>query len=101
MEELLRLEDAPVQEFVSITLNDEDGLYRPKDQLEERYRRILEVRLDNARVRHKLEHTMSSEEQLTPFEAFQEFYQEMNGQPMSEEELRVIADVIETAEERV
>ena len=77
MEELLRLEDAPVQEFVSITLNDEDGLYRPKDQLEERYRRILEVRLDNARVRHKLEHTMSSEEQLTPFEAFQEFYQEM------------------------
>ena len=101
LEELLRLEDAPVQEFVSITLNDEDGLYRPKDQLEERYRRILEVRLDNARVRHKLEHTMSSEEQLTPFEAFQEFYQEMNGQPMSEEELRVIADVIETAEERV
>ena len=44
---------------------------------------------------------MSSEEHLTPFEAFQAFYQEMNGQPMSEEEARVIADVIETAKEMV
>ena len=101
LEELLCMEDAPVEEYTSITLTDEEGLYRPKDQLEERYHRILEVRMDNARVRHKLEHTMSSEEQLTPFEAFMEFYQEMNGQPMSEEERRVIADVIETAEERV
>lgn len=101
LEELLHLDHAPLEDYVSITLKDEDGLYRPKDQLEERYRRILEVRLDNARIRHKMEHTMSSEEHLTPFEAFQEFYQEMNGQPVSEEEARVIADVIETAKEMV
>lgn len=101
LEEILHLADAPLQDYVSITLTDEDGLYRPKDQLEERYRRILEVRLDNTRIRHKLAHTMSSEEHLTPFEAFQAFYQEMNGQPMSEEEARVIADVIETAKEMV
>ena len=99
LEEMLTMADAPVQDYVSITLKDEDGLYRPKDQLEEHYRRILEVRLDNARVRHKLEHTMPSQAQLTPFEAFQEFYQEMNGQPMSEEECRVMADVIEQAKE--
>ena len=101
LEELLHLDHAPLEDYVSITLKDEDGLYRPKDQLEERYRRILEVRLDNTRIRHKLAHTMSSEEHLTPFEAFQAFYQEMNGQPMSEEEARVIADVIETAKEMV
>ena len=101
LEEILHLADAPLQDYVSITLTDEDGLYRPKDQLEERYRRILEVRLDNARIRHKMAHTMSSEEHLTPFEAFQAFYQEMNGQPVSEEEARVIADVIETAKEMV
>ena len=101
LEELLHLDHAPLEDYVSITLKDEDGLYRPKDQLEERYRRILEVRLDNTRIRHKLAHTMSSEEHLTPFEAFQAFYQEMNGQPVSEEEARVIADVIETAKEMV
>lgn len=101
LEELLHLDHAPLEDYVSITLKDEDGLYRPKDQLEEQYRRILEVRLDNTRIRHKLAHTMSSEEHLTPFEAFQAFYQEMNGQPVSEEEARVIADVIETAKEMV
>lgn len=101
LDEIINLENAPLADYVSITLTDEESLYRPKDQLEERYRRILEVRLDNARVRHKLEQTMTSEEHLTPFEAFREFYQEMNGQPMSEDEERVLAEVIETAEEMV
>ncbi len=101
LEELLHLDNAPTEDYVSITLTDEDSLHRPKDQLEEHYQRIMEVRLDNSRVRHKLEQTMASEEHLTPFEAFQEFYQEMNGQPMSDDELNVLTDVIEhiTAEE--
>ena len=101
LEEILNLKDAPAEDYVSITLTDEESLYRPKDQLEERYHRILEVRLDNTRVRHKLEQTMTSEEHLTPFEAFREFYQEMNGQPMNEDEERILAGVIETAEEMV
>jgi exonuclease SbcD len=101
LEEVLNLKDAPAEDYVSITLTDEESLYRPKDQLEERYHRILEVRLDNTRVRHKLEQTMTSEEHLTPFEAFREFYQEMNGQPMNEDEERILAGVIETAEEMV
>ena len=99
LDALLNMENAPEQDYVSITLTDEESLYRPKDQLEEKYRRILEVWLDNARVRHKMEHTMSSEEQLTPFDAFVEFYQEMNGQPMSDAETRVLLDVIEKAKE--
>jgi exonuclease SbcD len=101
LNEILNQEDAPAEDYVSITLTDEESLYRPKDQLEERYHRILEVRLDNTRVRHKLEQTMTSEEHLTPFEAFREFYQEMNGQPMNEDEERILAGVIETAEEMV
>ena len=101
LEEILNQENAPAEDYVSIILTDEESLYRPKDQLEERYHRILEVRLDNTRVRHKLEQTMTSEEHLTPFEAFREFYQEMNGQPMNEDEERILAGVIETAEEMV
>lgn len=100
LEELLTLPDAPEQDYVSITLKDENNLYRPKDQLEEKYRHILEVRVDNTRLRHKMEHTMISEEQLTPFAAFQEFYQEMNGQPMSDAETKILLEILENVNEQ-
>ena len=83
---------------MSVTLTDEEPLYRPKDQLEERYHRILEVRLDNRRIRQKLSADLSCEEHL---QAFQAFYQEMNGQPLSGEEGRLMADIIAAAAEEV
>lgn len=100
-EVLAQAEDAVQDDYVSVTLTDEEPLYRPKDQLEERYHRILEVRLDNRRIRQKLSADLSCEEHLQPFEAFQAFYQEMNGQPLSGEEGRLMADIIAAAAEEV
>ena len=100
-EVLAQAGDAMQDDYVSVTLTDEEPLYRPKDQLEERYRRILEVRLDNRRVRQKLSADLSCEEHLQPLEAFQAFYQEMNGQPLSEEEGRLMVDIIAAAAEEV
>ena len=40
---------------MSVTLTDEIDPYRPKEQLEKVYSRILEVRTDNERTRKKLE----------------------------------------------
>lgn len=82
-------------DYVSITLTDEDSIYRPGDQLEEYYAHILEVRIDNKRTRSRLaEPTNESELVLGPFEAFREFYQAINDQPLSEEEAEVLAEII-------
>lgn len=80
-------------DYVSITLTDE-ALYRPKDQLEEYYTHILEVRVDNRRTRTHLADANMQGETLDPLSAFIEFYQEINGQPMSEKEEDVIRQTI-------
>ncbi|MGN0351429.1 MAG: exonuclease SbcCD subunit D [Roseburia sp.] len=74
------------EDYVSITLTDEIEAYRPKEQLEEVFSRILEIRIDNSRTRQIL--NMEEEEiQLeNPFDAFQNFFEEMNGRELSEAE---------------
>lgn len=95
LEEVIAMaNDETKDDYVSITLTDEDSIYRPKDQLEEHYTNILEVQIDNKRVRSRLENEQSDETSLKPFEAFKEFYQEMNDQPLSDEEAEIMADVI-------
>lgn len=81
------------EDYVSITLTDENSIYRPKDQLEEHYKNILEVRMDNERTKSKLNYS-ESEETLDPLEAFREFYSEINNQPISDEETEIIAQII-------
>lgn len=100
-EVLAQVDDRLRDDYVSITLTDEEPLYRPKDQLEEQYHRILEVRLDNRRIRQKLAGAVSADEQLQPLEAFQAFYQEMNGQPLSDAEVQMMTAVIAAAAEEV
>lgn len=95
LQEMMELEGVDADDYVSITLTDEDQLYRPKDQLEEKFHNILEVRLDNQRIRARFTEGESSDVTLNPLEAFAEFYQEMNGQPMSEEEEAVIREILE------
>ncbi len=85
------------QDYVSITLTDEKEAYRPKEMLEEYYKHILEVMIDNTRTRsiHKaLENDYTEQKAITPLEAFREFYQLMQQQPMSEEEERLVAEIL-------
>lgn len=81
-------------DYVSITLTDEDSIYRPKDQLEEHYDNILEVRIENRRTRSKLADAEGGEEILEPFDAFRDFYQAVNDQPLSDGEAEVLAEII-------
>ena len=85
------------QDYVSIILTDEKEAYRPKEMLEEYYKHILEVMIDNTRTRsiHKaLENDYTEQKAITPLEAFREFYQLMQQQPMSEEEERLVAEIL-------
>jgi exonuclease SbcD len=86
-------------DFVSITLTDEVDLYRPKDQLEEHYNFILEVRVENSRTRAQMENITGEASVLDPMDAFREFYQEMNNEPMNTEEEKLMAEIITTVKE--
>ena len=87
-------------DYVSVTLTDEIDPLHPKEQLEERYDALLEVRIDNARTRARLEGEMETRESWTPAEAFRHFYQEMNQCPISEQEETIMKEIFEKAEER-
>ncbi len=87
------------KDFVSITLTDETDLYKPKEQLEEYYDYILEVKVENTRTRAQLEGTAGEATVLDPLEAFREFYQEINGEPMNSEEEKIIAEIIDKVKE--
>lgn len=82
-------------DFISVTLTDEKEPYRPKEQLEEVYDSILELRVDNTRTRNMLEPEGEGSVLLQPMEAFRAFYQEMQGQPMGSEEEGIIASILE------
>lgn len=96
-----RATDANRLDYVSITITDEDEIYKPKDQLEEHYENILEVKVENSRTRAQLEVTDLEATVLEPFEAFRQFYQEMQGVPMSSEEENIMIEVINKLQEEL
>lgn len=87
------------KDYVSITLTDEIEPYRPKEQLQNVYERILEIRIDNTRTRNKL--LMEEEEEivLQPFDVFAGFFEEMQGRTLSEEEKDFMLKIFEEEEE--
>lgn len=96
-ERALQQADVPRQnDYVSVTLTDEIDPYKPKEQLEKVYSHILEVRTDNERTRKKLEF---SEEEIrieNPLSVFADFYREMQGREMTEEEQGILDRVFDT-----
>lgn len=96
------LTDTPEEwnhDFVSITLTDDIEAYRPKEQLEERFDHILEIRVDNARTRKMLAFSGEKVELQSPYDAFQSFFYEMNGREMTAEESSLIQTVINMQKE--
>ncbi len=87
--------DSLKEDYVSITLTDEEVLFRPKDRLQEFYDYIIEILIDNTRVNTVLKAHEAQEEIDDPYLLFREFYQEMNGQPMSQKEEEIINRVID------
>lgn len=86
------------QDYVSITLTD-DQVFLAKESLEEVYPHILEVRVDNKRTRKRVEDREERGKSRSPMEAFADFYMEMNDIEMSEEEEKILQDIIEEVKE--
>lgn len=87
------------QDYVSITLTDEVEPYRPKEQLENVYDRILEIRIDNTRTRNKLLEPEEETISLEPMEAFAGFFQEMQGRELTQEEIVFMQQILAQGEE--
>lgn len=85
-------------DFVSITLTDETEAYDMKDQLQEAYDRILEIRIDNVRTRKKLMEDGEEIEIPDPFEAFCRFYEAIRHCPMTGEQEMILRGVLEEIE---
>lgn len=87
------------QGYVSITLTDEVEPYRPKEQLENVYERILEIRIDNTRTRNKLIIAEEEEISLEPMKAFAGFFEEMQGRGLTSEEIEFMQNIFNHEEE--
>lgn len=98
LEELLEQEEI-CEDYVSITLTDEVDPYRPKERLERMYSRILEIRVDNTRTRKKLEEFDEKVTVKEPFQAFEDFYKEMQGEEMKEEQVAYMKQIFAQARE--
>lgn len=96
MGEVLALVGGEVcHDYVSITLTDDVEVNHPREILEEKYDRILEIRIDNARTRKLLELGEIEMENLSPYEAFCNFFAELNGRGMTEAEDALLREVLQ------
>ncbi len=84
-------------DYVSITLTDEVDPHKPKEQLEEVFDRILEVKADNTRTRNKLREMDEELVLKDPLETFCDFYQEMQGRQLAQEELEIMKKMFDEA----
>lgn len=98
LEELLQdVKEEEKDDYISITLTDEVDPYKPKEQLERVFSRILEIRVDNQRTRSKLSEMDEELVMKDPFSAFSDFYKEMQGKAMDEEEEKIMTEIFEAA----
>ncbi len=96
IEEVLALaNDTICDDYVSITLTDEVEANHPREILEEKYDHILEIRIDNARTRKLLELGDIEMENLAPYEAFRNFFAELNGREMTDAEDALLKEVLQ------
>lgn len=96
---LARANEDNCHDFISVTITDEIDPYKPKDQLEEKYDHILELMVDNARTKARIQEINGEASVLDPYHAFLEFYQEMQQCDISGEEEEIVADIIAAARE--
>ena len=76
-------------------MTDEVESNHPRERLEEYYEHILEIRIDNARTRKLLELGDVPMENLAPYEAFCNFFAELNGRVMTEQEDALLKEILQ------
>ena len=91
--------DVKADDYVQITLTDEDDVPNAMSRLQGVYKNALELRYDNARTRANASALNASvEEQKSAFALFEEFFELQNNAKMTEEQSEYMKDLIEKVE---
>ena len=89
-------EGTAVDDYLHITLTDEEDIPEVIGKLRAIYPNLLKLDYDNRRTRTSAALSgVEDIERRTPLELFNEFYEKQNGQPLSAEQLRFSAELIE------
>lgn len=94
-----RATEANKDDYLSVILKDEIDQYKPKEQLENIYSHILEIRVDNTRTRSRLEASNEEIEIDNPVTAFEKFFFDMQNREMTEDERKAITEIILSVKE--
>lgn len=86
-------------DYISVTLTDEEMLYKPREQLLQVYPLLLEVRVDNARTRRRLEVLDDHMEIRSPVEMYGDFYREVHGCALPREGMEALEYMLEDLKE--
>ena len=95
LEEILEAnKDSICEDYVSIVLTDEEELYQPKEQLERIFTHILEVRTErNWKLVQEWEDGQAEDTQTDPKLVFEQFFSQIQGRKLQEEEAAVLEEV--------
>ena len=85
--------------YVRVILTDENDIYGAMGQLRSIYPNLLRLDYDNPRTRSGTAELEEADVKRNPLELFEEFYQQQNHQPMSEEQRGYLAELLEAIQE--
>ncbi len=101
LSEVLTMGEQHEKDFVSVTLTDEEELFKPKERLQDRFPFLLEYGIDNQRTRNRFLFSEGELKVEDPLSVFRSFYEEVQGVPLSEEEEAFFEKILERAREEV
>ncbi len=94
-EEILNLDNA-CEDYVQVTLTDEDDVPDAAAKLTAIYPRLAQVLYDNARTRAaQADFSVGSSQNKEPIELFEELYQMQNGETLSKEQRALVMGMME------
>lgn len=91
------LEAAAAEDYVSAVLTDEEELYEPGAALTRVYPNLLEWRVENSRTAREWQEPVFYEQKKGLFELFEDFYEQMRGTGLNEEQKAVMKKIAESA----
>ncbi len=92
--------DGVCDDYMSLTLTDEQIPYELKETLQSHFPHLLQVQFDNAQTRAILEDTAADVDTTDPMEIFSGFFEELHGRKLNDTEASIVKEIINDAKEK-
>lgn len=97
------LTDKEQKDYIRIILTDEEEIFDPVGKIRSFYPNVMMLEFENLRAGidvAKIASEYEQAEQLSPYELFGEFFLDVNGSVMSEEQAKIVMEVFEMGEKQ-